>query len=225
MRTKLKRAGILLLCILFVAASTGAKPKLVSESEAKKAGLALINQVFGVTETEATVTLSEREGLSYINGEEQTTGKEEKVLIYVVTVPGKGIKATQYQAEVNAKTGVAFRASMNSYFLPAMTEEQRKLAETAGAFDQPNNYDYDVVSEHCYRATKEWIKKSFQPDEPILGFIDRGFISEESFPQMSAAFYAVMRDGTIYNIEMMWPQMAILSVGILNQIEHFEDEP
>ena len=127
MRTKLKRTGILLLCILFVAASTGAKPKLVSEVEAKEAGLALINQVFGVTETEATVTLSERESFSYINGEEQTTGKEEKALIYVVSVPGKGVKATQYQAEVNAKTGVAFRASMNSYFLPAMTEEQRKL--------------------------------------------------------------------------------------------------
>ena len=225
MRTKLKRTGILLLCILFVAASTGAKPKLVSEAEAKEAGLALINQVFDVTETEAEVTLSERESFSYINGEEQTTGKEEKALIYVVSVPGKGVKATQYQAEVNAKTGVAFRASMNSYFLPAMTEEQRKLAETAGASDQPNSYDYDVVSKHCYRAVKEWIKNTMQSDEPVLGFIDRGFISEESFPQMSAAFYAVMRDGTIYNIEMMWPQMAILSVGILNQIEHFEDEP
>lgn len=200
-------------------------PNIVSEAKAKEAGLALINQVFCVTETEATVTLSERESFSYINGEEQTTGKEEKALIYIVSVPGKGIKATQYQAEVNAKTGVAFRASMNSYFLPAMTEEQRKLAASAGASDLPNDYDYNVVSAHCYRAAKEWIRKSFQPDELILGFIDRGFISEESFPQVSAAFYAVMHDGTIYNIEMMWPQMVILSVGILNQIEHFEDEP
>ena len=225
MRSTLKRASVLLLSLLFVSAASGAKPKLISEAEAKKAGLALINTVFGVTETEATVTLSEREGISYINGAEQKTGKEEKALIYVVSVHGKDIKATQYQAEVNAKTGVAFRASMSTFFLPAMTEEQRKLAESAGASDQPDNYDYNIVSVHCYRAVKEWIKKAMQPDEPVLGFIDRGFISEESFPQMSAAFYAVMRDGTIYNIDMMWPQMAILSVGILNQVEHFEDEP
>ena len=219
-------AGVMM---VFVAASSKAfaetKSDLVSEATAKEAGLALINQVFGVTETEATITLSEREGISYINGAEQQTGTEEEALIYVVSVHGKDIKATQYKAEVNAKTGVAFRASMSTFFLPAMTEEQKKLAASAGAIDQPNNYDYDVVSKHCYRAVKEWIKTTMQPDEPILGFIDRGFISEESFPQMSAAFYAVMRDGTIYNIEMMWPQMAILSVGILNQVEHFEDEP
>lgn len=200
-------------------------PRLVSEAEAKKAGLALINQVFGVTETEATITLSKREGISYINGAEQQTGTKEEALIYVVSVHGKDIKVTQYQAEVNAKTGVAFRASMSTFFLPAMTEEQKKLAASAGAIDQPDTYDYNVVSAHCYRTAKELIRKSFQPDEPIIGFIDRGFLSEESFPQMSAGFYAVMRDGTIYNIEMMWPQMAILSVGILNQIEHFEDEP
>ena len=200
-------------------------PNTVSEADAKKSGLALINTVFGITETEATVTLSKREGFSYVDGKEQQTGTEEKALIYVVSVPGKDIKAIQYQAEVNAKTGVAFRASMSTFFLPAMTEEQQKLAASAGASDLPNDYDYNVVSAHCYRAAKEWIRKSFQPDEPILGFIDRGFISEESFPQMSAAFYAVMHDGTIYNIEMMWPQMAILSVGILNQVEHFEDEP
>jgi len=222
---KTKKVILLVLSLGMAFLLSASSPKIVSETMAKEAGLALINSVFGVTETEATVTLSEQEGFSYVNGEEQQTGKEEKALIYVVSVHGKDVKATQYQAEVNAKTGVAFRASMNTFFLPAMTEEQRKLAETAGAIDQPNNYDYNVVSVHCYRAAKEWIKKSFQPDEPILGFIDRGFLSEGSFPQMSVGFYAVMHNGTIYNIEMMWPQMAILSVGILNQIEHFEDEP
>lgn len=222
---KTKKVILLVLSLGLAFLLSASSPKIVSETKAKEAGLALINQVFGVTETEATVTWSEQEGFSYVNGKEQQTGKEENALIYVVSVHGKDVKATQYQAEVNAKTGVAFRASTNTFFLPAMTEEQRKLAETAGAIDQPNNYDYNVVSVHCYRAAKEWTKKSFQPDEPILGFIDRGFLSEGSFPQMSVGFYAVMHNGTIYNIEMMWPQMAILSVGILNQIEHFEDEP
>ena len=222
----IRRRVLPLLCaVLFAVLGSGAAPALVSEVEAKEAGLALINQVFDVNAKEASITLSERDGISYVNGDEQQTGQEEKAMIYVVTVPGKEIKATQYQAEVNAKTGVAFRASMSSFFLPAMTEEQKKLAASAGSIDQPDIYDYNVVSSHCYRAAKELIRKSFQPDEPIIGFIDRGFLSEESFPQMSVAFYAVMRDGTIYNFEMMWPQMAILSVGILNQIEHFEDEP
>ena len=222
----IRRRILPLLCaVFFVALGSGAAPAMVSEAEAKEAGLALINQVFHVNATEAEITLSERDGISYVSGAEQQTGKEEKALIYIVSVHGKDVKATQYQAEVNAKTGVAFRASMNSFFLPAMTQEQQALAATAGAIDQPEKYDYNVVSANCYRAAKEWIRQSFQPDEPILGFIDRGFMSDETFPQVNAGFYAVMHDGTIYNIEMMWPQMAILSVGILNQIEHFEDEP
>ena len=120
------RRLILFIGVCATLALSACAPKIISEAKAKEAGLALINQVFGVTETEATVTWSEQEGFSYVNGKEQQTGKEENALIYVVSVHGKDIKATQYQAEVNAKTGVAFRASMNTFFLPAMTEEQRK---------------------------------------------------------------------------------------------------
>ena len=108
MRTTLKRMGILLLSLLFVATASGAKPKLASEAEAKETGLALINQVFDITETEATVTLSEWEGFSYVNGEEQQTGKEENAFIYVGTVHGKDVKANQYQAEVNVINGRCF---------------------------------------------------------------------------------------------------------------------
>jgi hypothetical protein len=45
---------VLIVCIsLFL---TGGKPKLISEDEAKKAGLAFINMVFDVSETEAVVS-------------------------------------------------------------------------------------------------------------------------------------------------------------------------
>ena len=48
---------------------SGGKPKLISEDEAKKAGLAFINHVFDAKETEAVVNYRTHAGASYVDGE------------------------------------------------------------------------------------------------------------------------------------------------------------
>ena len=193
--------------------------KLVSEAKAKEAGLAFINLIYSVAETDAVVALYEHQGAAYIEGNWQPSDTAESVYVYQVAVMSKTTNDYLYAASVNAKTGEAYRGNRNTSLLPEITEEQRALAIAAGATEQPRNCDFSIVSADCYRTAREWIEITLQPDVPILGFIDRGFSMDDPFPEVSMGFYAVMYDGTIYNFDMVWPQMQIYNFEILNQIE------
>ena len=193
-------------------------PNIVSEAKAKEAGLAFINRVFNLNEKDAVVALYEREGAQYAGGDIQPSKDEEPVYYYQVAVMDEKTDVFRYAASVNAKTGVAYKATMNADLLSDMTAEQRKLADSAGTENSMDHYDIEMVNIYCYQAAREFIINTIQTEVPILGYMERGF-GMEKFPEVSAGFYIVMRDGTIYNFDMAWPQMQICNFEILNQIE------
>lgn len=222
MKSTLKRASILLLCILFVAASSGAKPKLISEAEAKKAGLAFINQVFDANEVEATVKSATHAGYSFIDGQNVETGKEQPVHYYTVATSEMSNGLYSYFAWVNAETGVAYYAMRDNSLLPKLTAEQQKAVAEAKANGLDEHYDFSRVSIDCQDFAREWIAEKFDLKARILGFVDCGMIADDTGAQ--ASFYVVIRDGTIYYVNVAWPQLAVLGVSILNQIEPYEGE-
>ena len=222
MKSTLKRASILLLCILFVAASSGAKPKLISEAEAKKAGLAFINQVFDANEVEAIVKNATHAGYSFIDGQNVETGKEQPVHYYTVATSELSNGLYSYFAWVNAETGVAYYAMRDNSLLPKLTAEQQKAVAEAKGNGLDENYDFSRVSIDCQDFAREWIAEKFDLKARILGFVDCGMIADDTGAQ--ASFYVVIRDGTIYYVNVAWPQLAVLGVSILNQIEPYEGE-
>ena len=222
MKSTLKRASILLLCILFVAASSGAKPKLISEAEAKKAGLAFINQVFDANEVEAIVKNATHAGYSFIDGQNVETGTEQPVHYYTVATSEMSNGLYSYFAWVNAETGVAYYAMRDNSLLPKLTAEQQKVVAEAKANGLDEHYDFSRVSIDCQDFAREWIAEKFDLKARILGFVDCGMIADDTGAQ--ASFYVVIRDGTIYYVNVAWPQLAVLGVSILNQIEPYEGE-
>ena len=215
MKRRMIALGIAI-CLIFTLFAFS--PNIVSEADAKKSGLALINRVFDLNEKDAVVALYERDGAQYANGDIQPSKDAEPVYFYQVAVMDEKTNVFRYAASVNAKTGVAYKAAMNSILLPDMTAEQRKLVDSAGTEIDINTYDFSIVTAHCYQAAREFIAKTIQTEVPILGFIDRGF-GMNQFPQGNLEFIAVLRDGTIYDFDMAWPQLQIYSFEILNQIE------
>lgn len=223
MRAAIKRMVIMLIAVLFVASASGSTPKRISEEEAKEAGLTFLNSIFDTDETEATVKLVTESGYSYIDGEIVETGKEEPVSYYAVTVSEYNDGRYRYFAQVNAETGVAYYAGRDTSFVPEMTAEQRKAVSEAKGNGDWEQYDYSRVSADCWDAAREWIPQKFDLKSNILGFIDGGFLSDDSGTY--ANFYVVIRDGTIYYVNMAWPQRTVLEVGVLNQIGPYWSEP
>ncbi len=202
---------------------SGSSPKLIGEDEAKKAGLAFINKVFDANETDATVTLESHIGVSYINGEYIATGEEQPVLFYEITIPNPKTGGYLYRAEVNADTGIAYFASRSSSLVPIMTSEQHQLFQDSIPNGDFSKFDYLRMDEDTKDFAYDWINNKFDLEAKILGLTDCGYIADNDGAQNS--FYVVIRDGTIYYVNIAWPQLMVIDAAILNQTRAYEEEP
>ena len=217
---------VVLLCAVVVCISlflTGAKPKLISENEAKKAGLAFINHVFDVNISEVTVTKAVKAGASYVDGEYKETGNELHVNYYVVaTQPGQyGI--SDYMAFVNAETGVAYSAEKSYSLVPKMTSEQYEKWKKEYGNGEAESADFGNLSNDCYVYGREWISQKFDLQAGILGGVDSGCGFDSNGG--SSNFYIVIRDGSIYHMTVAWPQLTVVEITILNQTRPTGDLP
>jgi len=217
---------ITILCVFILCASlflTGGKPKLISEEEAKKAGIAFINHVFDASETEAVVTYQELTGATFVDGDYQVTGKEQPICIYVVAT-GKQVDGEYlYYAHVNAETGVAYAAFLNTVFESALTPDEQKALDEARKIGNDRNVVYNEILSDCEHAAQEWIVEKFDLQAGILGFVEGGGALESG--GANANFYVVIRDGTIYHVTFSWPQLTVVDVTLLNQTRPTEELP
>ena len=221
MKRKIAVLLVFIACIsLFL---SGSSPKLISENEAKKAGFAFINKVFDANETDATVTLESHIGVSYIDGEYIATGEEQPVLFYEITIPNPKTGGYLYRAEVNADTGIAYFASRSSSLVPIMTSEQHQLFQDSIPNGDLSKFDYLRMDEDTKDFAYDWINNKFDLEAKILGLTDCGSIADNDGAQDS--FYVVIRDGTIYYVNIAWPQLMVIDVAILNQTRAYEEEP
>jgi len=199
-------------------ALSGCAPRLVGEDKAKEAGLALINKVFDVNETEAVVTREERPGLSYVNGIEAHLGDEKPIYYYTIQVNPLADGNYSYYAEVNAVTGVAYRANRNPDTI-VLTQEQQKQAEALGSFDDMMNIDVTAYEKEALSASEDWVRQYIERNKPILSVIPNITMSSDSviFPKHLTENYVIFIDGTIYNVEWCWPSMEVTGFTMLNQ--------
>lgn len=219
-----RKAAVLCVCVLCSALFlTGGKPRLISQDAAKQAGLAFINHVFDVNETEATVTQAAQSGATYVDGEYQLTGDEQQIYFYTVAAPKLQEGQSEYIAYVNAETGVAYAAEQSLAHVPKMTAEQREKWSKAYGNGSSDEIDYLSMDIDCKDFAREWIPAKFDLKARILGMVDSGSMFDQD--GASTNFYIVIRDGKIYHITMAWPQLTVLEVTLLNQTRPTGDLP
>ena len=221
MKRKIAILFVFILCAsLFL---TGGKSKLISEDEAKKAGLAFINHVFDVNVSEVIVTKGVRAGATYVDGEYKETGNEQHITYYFVATPPDQYGMSDYMAFVNAETGVAYSAEMRYSLVPKMTREQQEKWKKAYGNGDAGTVDWAGLTSDCYVYGREWIPQKFDLQAGILGSVDSG--SGFDTDGGSSNFYIVIRDGSIYHMTVAWPQMIVTEITILNQTRPTVDMP
>jgi len=210
-----KRALIAVVCaMLFLSACT---PRLIGEEKAKEAGLALINLAFDLQETEAKAALEERPGLSYINGIQAHLGDEKPIPYYTVKVGLQEDGNPLYYAEVNAATGVAYRAEKCLSTI-VLTEEQQKQADALGTLEDFFTEDFSEVQQSSVRTVDGWVHDRLERDVPFLRTVPNIIESDSvSFPLVWMEYYVICVNGTIYNVTLCWPTMEVVGVYLLNR--------
>lgn len=206
---------LLLLTAIFLSFSIvicACSPRLVSEAKAKEIGLGYINQIFDVNETEATVTLVEGPGLSYINGVHAQLGDEDPIQFYCVYAGPSVDGNSAYYAEVNAQTGVAYRAERNLGTI-SLSEEQQKQVKTLGYFNYDNSEPYLAIQKDLAANVWDFIQPHLEKDVPVYSVYPDMIDSEcEGSPKILFTYIVVMDNNTIYTISLCWPSMDIISV-------------
>jgi len=212
---------VFILCVsLFL---SGGKPKLISEDEAKTAGLAFINHVFDVNVSEVIVTKGVRAGATYVDGEYKETGNEQNINYYIVATPPDKYGRSDYKAFVNAETGVAYFAERSYSLVPKMTYKEYEKWKKAYGSGDVQTADFGNLINDCYVYGREWIAEKFDLQAGILGSVDSGCGFDSNGG--SSNFYIVIRDGSIYHMTVAWPQMIVMEVTILNQTRPTVDMP
>lgn len=214
----------IIICILCAALLlSGSSPKLISEDEAKAAGLAFINHVFDVNISEVTVTKGVRAGATYVDGEYKETGNEQHINYYIVATPPDSYGLSDYMAFVNAETGVAYFAERSYSLVPKMTYKEYEKWKKAYGSGDAQTADFGNLINDCYVYGREWIAEKFDLQAGILGSVDSGSGFDSNGG--SSNFYIVIRDGSIYHMTMAWPQMIVTEITILNQTRPTVDMP
>ena len=207
----------LISCIaLFISACA---PKDIGEAKAKEAGLAIINQTFGVNETEAEVEYQETAGSTYVNGVSVQYGDEEPVRAYWITIPSAKDEVPLYCAEVNADTGFAYRAEKSESLLSPMTEEQQKRAEALTKIDTSDDaYQRTLNESNPAGVAADWVTEKFRPGVPTIAALENGWITDNVMaPRVWLEYSVVFEDGAVYQVTLSWPTMEVQQVSILSQ--------
>ena len=188
----------------------------VGEEKGKAAGLALINQAFDTSETEASVEYQTRVATAYRDG---TTGKEvllEPDRVYVVkTAPKKG-ETDSYYAEVDAVTGIAYYATRAVSGI-ILTKDQQKQADALKPLDALDLNSFRDTQNDALAIVETYVKKRLEKDVPILRtFPDMIETDSADFPKLFLEYFVIMQGGKVYNLTLCWPTMDLVRVYIRN---------
>ena len=218
---RIRVTAILLAAIVCASlALSGCTPRLVGEAKAKEAGLAFINKVFDVNETEATVEYSEYAVDS--QSQDQSTGRKHDVPVmrcYYVNVMKESSDEVLYYALVDANSGFVYIAQRFAETLSPLTDEQIKQAEELVKLP----YGKREVMNRLYelklpQTINDWMSARFEKQSKIktveYGKMIEGLIDSKI---VTMDCRVTFENGAVYVIGIILPTKQIFQIQILSQ--------
>jgi hypothetical protein len=218
-RTKLTAILLAAITCAFLVLS-GCAPHLISEAKAREAGLAFINKVFDVNETEAVAEYGE----SPVDVQPQAQSAELKrdvpvMRYYTVTVMKEHTDNVQFYAQVDAISGFVYSAQRFAETLSPMTDEQIKQAEELVKLP----YGSSEVMSRLYelklpQTIQDWMSARFEKQSKIrtveYGKMTEGLIDEKT---VSMDCHVTFENGAVYVVGIILPTNQIFQIDIMSQ--------
>ena len=211
---------LLIIIICAAALLSACSPRLIGEAKAKEAGLAFINKVFDVNETEAVADYGEYP----VDAQPQEQSAKQKIDVpvmryYHVTVMNENTDNVLYDAQVDAISGFVYSAQRFPETLPPLTDEQIKQAGELAKLP----YGTSEVMNRLYelklpQTINDWMSARFEKQSKIktveYGKMKEGLIDEN---MLTMDCYVTFENGAVYVIGIILPTAQIFQVDILSQ--------
>ena len=213
MKKPIMRKAAVLLLVLLLTVLCACAPRYVGEERAKKAGLTLLRQAFGVTAQDAHVEYYERAGSSAVDNTEVGPNGTAPTQIYIVTISDPTIHEDLYYAEVDASSGVAYYASKNEWLF-AVSEKRQNANETAAASE---NESVLISEDGTKTMASNCVKRCFQKEVALIsadGCCQRDGMTDS---RASIGYFVTFADGSLYRVAFSWPVMDLNEVQVLEE--------
>ena len=218
MQKKLIFLLVIILSLSLLLSACGQKQddsvKIVSEDEAKRTGLALINLAFGVEETEALAQYQEQPGEMDTSDGVLHYGELASKRVYQLMVASKEAGKDSYYAKVDAVLGIAFGAERNPSGI-VLTAEQLKQTESLGTLESYDPNTLLPAQQDAERLVYEHMETLLGKKDSVLRvFPDMIETDSVDFPKVRLEYFVLTESGKIYNITLCWPTMELIAVDI-----------
>jgi hypothetical protein len=213
-----KKLLIIIICVAILL--SGCSPRLIGEAKAKEAGLAFINKVFDVNETEAVAEYGE----SPVDVQPQAQSAELKrdvpvMRYYTVTVMKEHTDEVLYDAQVDAISGFVYSARRFAETLSPMSDEQTKQAEELVKLP----YGSSEVMSRLYelqlpQTIHDWMSARFEKQSKIMT-VEYGKMKESLIDEKTVSMdcHVTFENGAVYVIGIILPTNQIFQIDILSQ--------
>lgn len=220
MKHRLLRASAGLLLLLMISLLGACSQEFVGEEAAKKAGLTLMRQAFGITATNAHVEYFERAGSSIIDNSEVAADSAAPKQIYLVTISDPTLGIDLYYAEVDAKSGVAYYASQSEWVMTPLKPEQQELSNELSQLPDDQDVDTFVQSDGSPEVACDFMVHQFKKEVALISA--HGCCRRDSVisPRLGIGYFVTFADGALYRVGFSWPGMELSEVQDLgNELE------
>ncbi len=212
MKKSIARIAITLTLALSLMLLCACSPRQIDEAQAKRAGLSLLRQAFGIDAQDAHVEYFERAGSCAIDSSETQPGGSIPTQIYIVTISDPTIHEDLYYAEVDAITGVAYYATKNEYLM-ASVPQQEVLQPNS---EQTDEKERESLQADCAKNTAcEFVMRCFQREVTLISAqscCPRGNFGSQ---RACVGYFVTFSDGALYRVGFSWPAMDLNEVQVL----------
>ena len=194
----------LALALMFLCACA---PAFVGEARAKKAGLALFHQAFGVIARDAHVEYFERAGTSVIDNSEIRPGECRPNQIYLVTISEQSLGMDLYYAEVDAKTGVAYYASKSGWVITPPSADQKQQISEINSINNQTDATSAAQNESTQSFACDYLAFQFKKEVALISAQGCCMRDNVLSPRVGIGYFVTFEDGALYRVGFSWPSM------------------
>ena len=189
----------------------------VCEDTAKENAISALNKAFDASITDANIILMQHEEIYFENDQIKQNDPETWVEYYRVSIDDEQ-GGSQFYSEVDAKTGnVTYVYRNTNQIIP--TAEQEKQAEAIGTFEEYSANHFRQEQKDAALVAVKWVQDKMESEGDVDHAVTKDiYTDQEMFPTLVFESIIVMKSGTAYDVNVVWPAMQVCQARIFQLV-------
>ncbi|PKM39388.1 MAG: hypothetical protein CVV04_10295 [Firmicutes bacterium HGW-Firmicutes-9] len=189
----------------------------VIEDTAKENAINALNKAFDASITDANLILMQHEEIYFENDQIKQNDPETWVEYYRVSVDDEQ-GGSLFYSEVDARTSAVTYVYQNADKIE-LTAEQEKQAKAIGTFAEYSANRFQQEQKDAASVAVRWVQDKMEPEGDVDHAVTKDiYTDQEMFPTLVFESIVVMKSGTAYDVNVVWPAMQVCQARIFQPV-------